>query len=311
VTSEPQRQLSRLEDLLSSLDAAGSEEYVGGRLMRAGLEHMRTRLVQQQIVAAHSDFTTSLDLGLEPAVQAEGAELTLVGAILNEIQESIAALAQSIRDRPTARGVVPEDIQSLVRMRVAFALPGSLSLRIVPVPAIEPMRLTDDRDQPSLLHQSIEALFGLLGGDHGNPDGFLDGLAAAGPRAMSHLATLTGTLEKSGASLGLRWRHQGSRAAVDVTAADAQRLGELLKQVVEEERERLYRGRLVGGSLVRGTFELELNDETIISGRVPDDLLGSVEELFGQDCVAEVLIREARLPSGETREAVSLQRLYR
>ena len=128
---------------------------------------------------------------------------------------------------------------------------------------------------------------------------------------MSHLALLTAALEKNRASLGLRWRHNAEVSRALVTEEHARSLNVVLKRVSVEERDRLYRGRLVGGSLVRGTFELELDDETIISGRVAEDLLSSVEELFGRECTASVRIRETRLPSGETKENIQLLRLDR
>jgi len=306
----PHSQLGQVEDLLAAFDAVGGTEFVGGRLMMAGLERRRAELLQQHLLRVDVRTSESLDVGLELAGGGSGAELGLVSGVLGSIQESVTAIAQALRDRPTTRGLVPGDIQSLVRMRVALALPGSLMVRVVP--AAEPEQLAIDlaeaNDDASLLHQSVELLFGILDGVEGD-ESRLQAIAFVGPRASGHVSSLATTLERSGASLYLRWRSGGRVSRASCSANQAQRLNSVLKEVVEEERDRVYRGRLVGGSLIRGTFELELEDESVLSGRVGEGVLELLETFFGHDCTATVHIRETQLPSGETKEHVYLTAL--
>lgn len=308
-TARDHNDLGRVEDLLAAFDAAGGTEFVGGRLMMAGLERRRVELVQRSLLGADVRTSESLDVGLEPAAGGPGAELGLISGVLSSLQESVTAIAQALRDRPTTRGVVPGDIQSLVRMRVAFALPGSLTLRVVPVAKPEQLDMSQTDDEGSLLHQSVDVLVGILNGVVDDEEARLQAIAFVGPRASGHISSLATSLERSGASLSLRWRSGGRITRASCTANEATRLNAVLKAVVEEERDRVYRGRLVGSSLIRETFELELEDESVISGKVREGALDLLETFFGRDCTATVHIRETRLPSGETKEHVYLTAL--
>jgi hypothetical protein len=54
---------------------------------------------------------------------------------------------------------------------------------------------------------------------------------------------------------------------------------------------------------------LETDDGTVLSGKVDEAVLPYVEELFGSECTAELVITAASLPSGEVRETYRLRRL--
>jgi hypothetical protein len=298
--------LGLVEDLLSAFDNAGAADFVGGRLMQAGLKHRRAQLLQQYLLAAEIPSQESLDLGLAPAGRQAGAELGLLAGLLGAFQESVTAIAQSVRRRPTSRGLVPADIQALVRMRVAFALPGSLTLRLVPERSLEELPVDEGG---SLLDQSVETLLAILAGVESDEQASMAAIAQAGPRAAGHLATLASVIQRNDADISFRWRSRGSVTRTGFSPTQATRLASLLREVEEEERDRVYSGRLVGGSLVRGTFELELDDGSIVSGRVGDDLLELVEVYFGQECTAAVHIRETKLPAGDTKEHVYLVEL--
>jgi hypothetical protein len=56
-------------------------------------------------------------------------------------------------------------------------------------------------------------------------------------------------------------------------------------------------------------FEVELDDGTVLSGRADESVLPTLEELFGHECTAHLLVTEAVLASGETKDAYRLQRL--
>jgi hypothetical protein len=75
------------------------------------------------------------------------------------------------------------------------------------------------------------------------------------------------------------------------------------------ERSLVVSGRLVGGSLVRRTFEIELEDGTVLAGRADETVLSTLEELFGHECTAHLIATEAVLASGETKDAYHLLRL--
>jgi len=274
--------------------------------MQAGLEHRRVELVQQYLLATEISSEESLDLGLTRTGQQVGAEVGLLAGLLGAFQESVTAIAQSVRRRPTARGLVPADIQALVRLRVAFALPGSLTLRLVPERSQDELAVDEGG---SLLEQSVETLLAILAGIEVDENASLAAIAQAGPRASGHLATLANIIQRNEADVSFRWRSRRGLRRAAFSPSQATRLSTLLEAVEQEERDRVYSGRLVGGSLVRGTFELELDDGSIVSGRVGDDLLEQVEAYFGKECTAAVHIRETKLPAGDTKEHVDLLEL--
>jgi hypothetical protein len=56
-------------------------------------------------------------------------------------------------------------------------------------------------------------------------------------------------------------------------------------------------------------LQLEGDDASLIAGKVVEGALDDLEQLFGRTCTARIQVRDARLPSGETREAHTLMYL--
>jgi|SRR3984957_10972297 len=297
--------LERIEATLAGIDSAHAEQYFGVRMMRQSLERQRDQLSAE--VQGWLDVRLTRD-----ERDGTGAELSLVADVLASLQDGIASIAQVMAGQPTARGLIPAIIKEGVELRVAFAEPGSLNLRLVPVaPMQEP--LFEDGDE-SLLELSMEHLMGLLSKAEGDRQDLLQEVAYLGPRATSHVQALTHSLAEAHASACLEWRsrHLTRSTALDTRAAA--QLREVLREVEEDSRELVFAGRLVGGSLVRGTFELELEvgppETTVIGGKVlNENALAEVERLFGQMVTAVVEVRESRLRSGETKETHVLKSL--
>jgi hypothetical protein len=233
----------------------------------------------------------------------------LLSTVLGELQGALNAIAQSLRERPTARGPITAGIQESVRLNVAFALPGSLRLRLVPSePALQQLMVTEDED--TLLEESVDSLVGLLASaDVDDREDLLQRLASLGPRTAGHVSSLSSALDRGHANLGLGWRSRRRTQSVLFTREDARRLSALLRAMETTERSLVVSGRLVGGSLIRGMFEVELDDGTVLSGRADESVLPTLEELFGHECTAHLLVTEAVLASGETKDAYRLQRL--
>lgn len=296
---ESAEELRRLDDALAAF-GEDAEKHFGVRLMRASLERQRDDVL--------ATAAGELSLQLRRA-EGTGAEVSLVAGILNSLQESIASIAQGLAGPPTARGLIPGAIKESVQLRIANANPGSLNMRLVPT-QVEQEPLFEDEDR-SLLDLSVDRLFGLLGKAEGEPSELLADVAEVGPRASLHIQALSHWLAEFEASASLAWRSPFARTQVRVEARGARHLDERLREVEEEVREVVFTGRLVGGNLVRKTFELEIDpaEGTVIGGRAAEETLADVERLFGQPCTAILQVQEARLPSGETRESHLLKQL--
>jgi hypothetical protein len=309
VSDRPLDYLAATDQVLESFGGL-EHEYFGAALMRRGLERQRERVILDRL-GAMQPSSEALDLALFPQFQPSGGvEVSLLSSVLSSLQEAVLAIAQSVREEPTLHGPVTANIQEAVRLRVQFALPGSLRLRLVPAsPDLQQATLLDD-DQETLLDESVKSLLGLLESTvDANVDAILERLAAVGPRAATHLVTLTSALDRGNAGLGLGWRSPHDTRSVRVSRAQSVQLNAVLKQVTTAERELIVQGRLVGGSLVRRVFELEIGDGTVLSGKVDETVLGSIEDLFGSECTADLIVTEVSLPTGETRESYRLRRL--
>lgn len=302
-------ELLAVEQALAAFEKAPTGEYFGAQLMQTGLERRRGQILARRLEDVPQS-AEALDLMLLPSAHSErGVDVSVVATVLTALQETIQALAQSLKERPTSRGVVPVEIQEAVRLRVSFALPGSLDLRLVPAAPTRQQPLFADGEE-TLLQLSVDAFLSVLdaavAGDQAN---LLHQIATFGPRATTHLESLTGMLSKSDSAAVFRWRSHRTVRSSQVTSSQSAAFNTVLKQVQLSTREQVLTGRIVGGSLARRVFELELPDGSLLTGKAEEDVLDTLEERFGQDCTATIQVSETRLPSGETREAFLLKTL--
>jgi hypothetical protein len=312
MTRDFEKELNDLETALAAAPQQMASEYFGVQLMRDSLVRKREAIVNE--AAGVLDLVLSSD---DP--RTTGDEISLVARVLEALQESLASIGQVLEGEPTSRGLIPSAIKDLVSLRIAATAPGSLQLKLVPahpeidmgqpqtslLEAAETSQEGEDEEEAPLLDRSVDRLIGLLARAPGDTEELLQDLAYVGPRTTSHIQDLTKALNEADANVSLAWNsaHCCSEATFSRSASRA--LGETLDAVKEDSREVVATGRLVGGSLVHRTFELEPagEEQSLIAGKVAEDALPSLELLFGQTCTAHMEVREARLPSGETREA--------
>lgn len=296
------RLTEEIQDLDRALGAVSPEiadESFAFRLTRDSLLRRR-----DELVAAAAGV---LDMGLQPGDDESGAEISLVARVLDSFQESLASIAQVLAGEPTALGLIPVSIKDGVQLKVAEANPGSLNLRLVPAnPHPEPERSLFDSDpEVPLIDRSISLLLGLLAEIDDKPS-LVQHIADVGPRATGHIQRLGKVLGESNAGVSLSWRSSATEARADVSGEQALTLTSRLSEIKEASRDVVLTGRLVGGSLVRRSFELELEDGSVIAGQVSEAPLDRLARLFGRSCTARIEVREAVLRSGETRESHQL-----
>ncbi len=292
------QELRAVEEALDAFDAEAVLQYPGLRLMRSSLEQRRQELLT--VIHGQLDMALTRSNG-----EGTGAELSLVSGVLSSFQESVASIAQTYAGKPTARGLIPGAIKEQAELRIAAAAQGSLRLRLIPAyPLQEP--LFDDGPE-SLLEVSIGRLLGLLQSVHGDRGDLLQDIADLGPRVTTHVQTFARHLADGHASVSLRWGARGNVRSAKLDRFEAATLREVLREVEEETHTLVFTGRVVGGSLVRRTFELETDagtpDTSVIAGRVAEEALAPLEALFGQRVTAHIEVRQSRLKSGETRES--------
>ena len=308
-----EKELQDLDAAMAASPSALASEHFGVSLMQESLGRRRELLV--------AEASGALDLvlsGDDPSTT--GDEISLVARVLDALQESLASIAQVLAGEHTSRGLIPGSIKDLVALRIAAMAPGSLQLKLVPLhpevadmtepqaSLLEDARASSDEEDGEdlpLLDQSIDHLLGLLSTQPDESGDLLHNLAYVGPRATSHLHDLTKALNEGGANLSFAWRSCHGQREAEFTRAASQVLANTLEEVTEASREVVVTGRIVGGSLVHRTFELEPvgEEQGLIAGKVSEEALANLERLFGETCTAHMEVREARLSSGETREA--------
>jgi hypothetical protein len=291
-----------IESVLAGIDPAQAGGHFGLDLTRASLERQRDQLDGRLRLALTRDGR----LGT-------GAELSLVAGVLGALQDSVSSIGQVVAGQPTARGLIPAAIKEATELRVAAAQPGSLNLLLVPAAGTQEPLFEDGSE--TLLELSMSHLIDLLSHADGDRSEMLDEVGQLGPRVTSHVQALTNWLSEGRASASFEWRSRNLDRTTRLDSTAATTLREVLREVEENTRALVMTGRIVGGSLVRGTFELELDAEpsvpeaTVITGRTDETALGDLERFFGQRVSASVEVRESRLRSGETREAHTLKGL--
>lgn len=294
-------ELRRLDDALGAFGDE-TQDLLGVELMRESLERRRGELLARMA-------DQQLELGLtRSARRGAGGELKLVASVLSALQDSLASIAQGFVGRTTTRGLIPSAVVESVELRIAVAATGSLRLTLVPAfPETQTPLFDDGEDSP--LDLSVLRLADVLSRAGGEPGGLLASVADLGPRATAHIGALAKALADAEAGISMDWRSPRHRHTVAVDMHAASILQRTLAEVDETERTVVFTGRLVGGSLVRATFELELDDGSVVRGSADESVLPDLEELFGSPCVATLSVRELRLQGGETKEAHRLTRL--
>lgn len=294
-------ELKRLDETLAAFGEDADVPF-GIELMRGSLERHRSGLLAQL-------DEQQLDLALTRNIQrGTGGELKLVSAVLAALQDSLSSIAQAIAGRPTTRGLIPVAVTESVELRVAAASVGSLRLRLIPANPEAQLPLFED-DDSSALDLSILRLTELLTAATRGSEDILGHVAEIGPRATSHVGTLAKTLADAGASLALDWSSPRQQQSARLDVRGASTLQHTFELVDEEYETLVFTGRLTGGSLVRSTFEFEVEGGSVIRGLADAEVLPNLERLFGSECAATLLVHQTKLRTGETKETYRLQAL--
>jgi hypothetical protein len=292
---DPREQLEAIAAAIGSADDEALANDPGVALMREGLERRREMLI--------GAVRGSLDLVLSrnPA-RGVGSEVPLVASALGELQESLASIAQSVAGRTTSRGVIQGDIAEGVELRIAAAAPGSLELTLVPSDqSTTSQEALFEEGGESLLEVSVARFFDVVESASRNRDALLESVAELGPRATGHIVAFTKALADAEAAAALSWQTERATLQAEMSNEVASQVFQLLNEAEEIEDHISVAGRIVGGSLLHKTFELERDDHSVLTGKVDESLLPELERLFGHRVEAMLDMQQLRLKTGETK----------
>jgi len=158
-------------------------------------------------------------------------------------------------------------------------------------------------EHPSILERSVERLLDFFTEAARSREEMLGAISEMGPVSAAHLRRLSDVIASSVTETRLVWRSPQMTRETTVPPELAREIHEFLGRVEEVEREVKLAGRLVGGSLVRRRFELELPDEQVVSGTVEVDALRDLEALsLGTACTATIIEATVSVPGGGSRQ---------
>jgi hypothetical protein len=302
----PESFRSELEQLDAAIAAWGPfdalVEYPAAQLAVEGLLERRADLISGLADSEISAVTVVLNA---PQLVGRGdIDVSFLVDFLSPLQSAVFSVGQALDSEVTTRGVIPATIQDASAMRLVGTFPGSFGLALEGPRATELSLLAmlddpDEADRPTF-ERAVENVFDVLEQVEPSEEGHTDedvlgALATVGARAHGHLRRLASAIASRNANAQLQLTVPDHETrTVTFSRPAAERLERVLTTVEASEREVQMRGRLVGASLVRDNFELELEDGTVIRGKVADEVLPILREFFSESCTATLRVSTVR-----------------
>ncbi|WP_217999051.1 hypothetical protein [Nocardiopsis trehalosi] len=255
-----------------------------------------------------------LDVALTGAdTDTHTVRISVLGAFLSNLQESVAAVAQALTGRPTGSAPIPRHIRESTALSAAAVYPSSFGVELYgPDPdGIDP----SDRmgTLPTILDDAVDTVFDVIDVSEGSEeadDRLAERLTTLGPRAMKHLGSLTGGLSDAGLGLSAAWHSGGHTRSSRWTAAGAMRV----RTVCEESEFRpggtvTVRGWLGSVSALRGTVEIRTDDGGIVRASSAEEVTRDLGRHFGKRVEAEVEVTDVRGAGGRRRRIYAVRSL--
>jgi hypothetical protein len=260
--------------------------------MRESLQDQRDRLATELNDALLRQGTPALLLTFDgPPVSGDTLSAGFIGRVLEGAQLVVEAIGHALAGEPTRAGFVPGTIRSTTELRLAGFAHGSFGVQLIGRLGPDQQEMFEPGVQGGLLEQSLERLVAIvdIASQESDDEALLDSVADLGQRAVSRLRTWTKAFVDSGAELHVRWEspHLDAHGA-ELSPARAVDLLDFLEAVDSDVDEVNATGRLVGARMHRDTFDLEIADGVVLSGRVAPSAREKIGELFGKMCRARL-----------------------
>ncbi|MDG9722394.1 hypothetical protein [Streptomyces sp. DH41] len=248
----------------------------------------------------------SLRLALEGTpVREHRMESSVLGQWLTSFQEAVTTVAHALDEsRPTHDyGPLPQAVRKATRLYAAATFPSSYGMVLEEAPTDEDeLPLPEVASTESLLDRAMGTVLDITDRAEAGPgaiDAVIETALPLGGRVFNRLADLTEVLADSGTDVSLTWSspYNGVRAS-RLGSRNAQRCRDALRAAQPEEHSERLAGRLVGGSVLRGTVEIETADRGVITARVDHEVTSLLSAYANRRITAEVLVSTVRSPHG-------------
>lgn len=310
IAAEEASSIEETRDQLASLE--GRSDFMAD-LERQGLQSMLHEMTGEHPLG------TVLEIHLRGGDAEHSAPAAQAASMLNAWQDAVALLGDAF----TASDTDLADPQRVTlqrrerhELRVLAPAPGSLLLTLL-VPGTadrgEPLQqslMPGTREAREAERALVDLVQALPDADEAFDDSAEAAIAAARPALQQGLGAIAKSVREHQTYMDLtlrRPREQASRAHLEPAYA-AGMMGVLDETVTESSSER-REGRLDGMRTRKRRFWLILDDDTEISGGVPDDLLEVVRTNLDQRVSVDLEVSRTRRPGHEGRSRYILRNL--
>jgi hypothetical protein len=218
----------------------------------------------------------------------------LLASTLSELQLAVSsAAAAQIHGERTRFGPFRADVSAQSTMRVTGFMEGSFVVSLEGPPHRGAQLTLDERTEVPAYDDALRRVLNVLEALQGDAPAAADQSVSEldSVRAIHHIRSLARSISERDTAVSIVDRSpfttQGPRE-VGIRMGGAQRIVHALDATRQTSEVARRRGRLTGVRWSRASFDLELPDGTLISGRVVADLRERVQELFDREVEAEI-----------------------
>lgn len=291
-------ELRALHELMSAYPASDLAQSPGLEVMFQSLKK------REQEIVAQLDEVPAPELALTiegSSVQGHSILVDQLARLLASLQGTLSAIGQSLTDRVTIKGQVPAHIREATALRLIGTVEGSFGVRLRgPIlPPVQESLFLEQVGATTVFDSSLEVVLDVVEAVvRDEPeDTVRELLVPLGIRAVHRFAELADVINVSTVDVAtFLWRgpEQEEPRRIRLSRQSAEKLEETLTRAEESQRDIPFTGRLVGASLVRDRFELQLDDDEVISGTVERSLVARLKEFFDATCTVTLRVTIAK-----------------
>lgn len=275
----------------------------------------RGRLLQTAGVPLEEPERRRLDVALTGAPTAQHmVPVSTLGSFLTHLQDSVSAVAQAIRGRPTSFASIPRDIRDATTLSASATYPSSFGVAMYgpPIDAEQYDLFGEPAGRLStVLDEAMDKVLDIVDLSEGatsSDDLLTEQLAPLGQRAMKHIAALTTDLTDAGMGVRVTWHaHGGVVRRSNWTPSGVQRVRYLCAESEFTEAERItVTGWLGAASSFHGKVAIQTDDGDIIRASTGEELTERLDMYFNKRVTAEIEMTKIVFAGGRERRIYSV-----
>ncbi|QXJ22531.1 hypothetical protein AGRA3207_003547 [Actinomadura graeca] len=289
--NELRREFDALTRAISGLRDTDSH---ATRLNRLAMEKLRQRIAREI-----SEASPELDLRFQDPRRRSEMPARKLATVLSALTDAVAHAVNLKRPQPYS-GTLPDAFRAMVDFRLLGIRPGSVRLHLrLPNPEIDANILASATAVSANVDimKSVEQILDVLEVAAGSSKTATSGralsrhLTALGPDAARNIAKLARVIADEEYSVDFEWKpepQEGIRRSIVIGPSEARNLRDAIGEQDAQVEVNVVEGRLVTASRVRSVFDLILDDESKITGRVTKEVQRDLRRFFDRRVYAHL-----------------------